>query len=180
VVRLRAGIRFAFIRYPTARRCATDVATTGQASAPAWCAAAYQFFRPDQNVIAQADAMTAAWPTAIRDDLPPVLDGRGRCRAPAAGTPSAARAWIDRVRGPARRRADPLHRQRSVAQRAGAAPLGNQPLWIAHYTQDCPTLPQPWTRWTFWQHTDSRRYPHRRPGRSRSVRGSLGELHATR
>jgi GH25 family lysozyme M1 (1,4-beta-N-acetylmuramidase) len=28
------------------------------------------------------------------------------------------------------------------------------PLWVAHYRVPAPTLPGPWTAWTFWQHND--------------------------
>ena len=48
-------------------------------------------------------------------------------------------------------------------------------------TQGCPTLPAPWTRWTFWQHTDRGAVP----GIDGAVdldqfAGTLGELHAER
>ena len=41
----------------------------------------------------------------------------------------------------------------------GGADLSAQPLWIAHYTKDCPRVPAPWTRWSFWQHSKTGRVP---------------------
>jgi lysozyme len=43
--------------------------------------------------------------------------------------------------------------------KAKNADLSAQPLWIAHYTRGCPTVPAPWKAWTFWQHTDNGRVP---------------------
>ncbi len=41
----------------------------------------------------------------------------------------------------------------------GGADLTSQPLWVAHYTAECPRVPAPWQRWTFWQHSESGRVP---------------------
>lgn len=43
--------------------------------------------------------------------------------------------------------------------------LGNDPrlapylLWLANYNVDAPTVPAPWTVWTFWQHSEKGRIP---------------------
>lgn len=38
--------------------------------------------------------------------------------------------------------------------------LKDYPLWLAHYTKAAqPRVPQPWTEWTFWQHTNEGRVP---------------------
>jgi GH25 family lysozyme M1 (1,4-beta-N-acetylmuramidase) len=38
---------------------------------------------------------------------------------------------------------------------AGRAELAKCPLWIAHWGVTTPTVPAPWSSWTFWQYTDS-------------------------
>lgn len=43
---------------------------------------------------------------------------------------------------------------------ASPAFLGAYPLWLAHYTTaPQPRVPQPWTDWTFWQHTNQGSVP---------------------
>ncbi len=178
----RAGIRFAFIRV-------SDGATLPDAKfATNWAEArragivrgAYQYFRPDQNVIAQADLMISAMRGSNPGDLPPVIDIEvdGGLTAPVVA--ARARAWIDRVR--AKLGVEPIvYTGGDLWRGGGAEPLGSQPLWIAHYTQGCPTLPAPWTGWAFWQHTDRGAVP----GIDGLVdldlfAGTLGELHAAR
>lgn len=40
------------------------------------------------------------------------------------------------------------------------AVLGSHRLWLAHYTTASqPRVPQPWSDWTFWQHTDKGNIP---------------------
>jgi lysozyme len=96
----------------------------------------------------------------VRDpgELPPVIDVEVDGGKSPAEIASRVRAWIERVRGK-------LHVEPIVytgpefwRDRVGGADVG-QPLWLAHYTRDCPTVPAPWTRWTYWQHTDSGRVP---------------------
>jgi lysozyme len=141
---------------------------------------AYLFFRPDQSVAAQADLMIAAMRDRQHDDLPPVIDLEvdGGLAAPIVA--ARARAWVDRVR--AGLGVEPIvYTGSDLWRNGGAELLASQPLWVAHYTQACPALPSPWTRWTFWQHTDRGAVP----GIDGTVdldqfAGTLGELHAER
>ena len=178
----RAGIRFAFIRLSdgaTLRdpRFATNWAEAKRAGL---VRGAYQFFRPDQSITAQADLMIAAMRGRDRDDLPPVIDIEvdGGFEPPTVA--ERAHAWIERVRD--QTGVEPIvYTGGDLWRNGGAEPLAAQPLWIAHYTQGCPTLPAPWTRWMFWQHTDRGAVP----GIEGSVdldmfAGTLGELHAAR
>lgn len=151
-----AGIQFAFIRLAdgaTLRdpRFATNWAEARRAGV---VRGAYQYFRPDQSVTAQAELMIAAMRSRERNDLPPVLDIEVDGGLAASVVAERAAAWIDQVR--TRLGVEPIVYTGSDLWRAGGGePLGSQPLWLAHYTaQTCPNLPAPWERWTFWQHTD--------------------------
>jgi lysozyme len=151
----RAGIRFAFIRLSDGVTVRDPMFATNWAEARRSGVArgAYQFFRPDQSVAAQADLMIAAMRHRVPDDLPPVLDieVNGGLAAPVVAERAAA--WIARVRD--QLGTEPIVYTGSDLWRGGGAePLSSQPLWIAHYTRDCPALPAPWTRWMLWQHTD--------------------------
>jgi lysozyme len=151
----RAGIAFAFIRL-------SDGATLRDAMfATNWTEArragvvrgAYQFFRPDQSVTAQADLMITAMRDRAPGDLPPVIDLEVDAGLDAATVAARAGAWIERVRD--KLGVEPIvYTGSDLWRNGGGQPLGAQPLWLAHYTQGCPVLPAPWTRWTFWQHTD--------------------------
>jgi lysozyme len=151
----QAGVQFAFIRV-------SDGTTVADPRfADNWVGArrvgvlrgAYQFFRPEESAIAQADLLIAA----IRRDpgeLPPVIDVETDGGQSPAQLAAKVRAWIERVR--AQLRVEPIVYTGPDfwRARAGGADLSSQPLWLAHYTAGCPLVPAPWTRWTFWQHTD--------------------------
>lgn len=178
----RAGIRFAFIRLSDGAqlrdiRFATNWAEAKRAGL---VRGAYQFFRPDQSVEAQADLMIAAMAGRDPTDLPPVIDIEVDGGLDASTVAERAQVWIDRVRG--RLGIQPIvYTGGDLWRNGGADALGPQPLWIAHYTQGCPTLPSPWTHWTFWQHTDRGAVPGIEGAVDLDLfAGSLGDLQAAR
>jgi lysozyme len=151
----QAGIQFAFIRVADGAtlRDPRFASNWSEARRAGVARGAYLFFRPDQSIAAQADLMIAAMRDRQPGDLPPVIDVEvdGGLAAPIVA--ARARAWIERVR--AGLGVDPIvYTNGDLWRRGGAEMLGAQPLWLAHYTQGCPMVPPPWTRWTFWQHTD--------------------------
>jgi lysozyme len=156
----RAGLRFAFIRV------ADGSTLTDSRFAENWRGArragllrgAYQYFRPDESAIAQADLVIRA---LARDpgELPPVIDVENTGGKAPHQIVERVGVWVDRVR-------DKLGVEPIVytgpdfwTYRAGGADMTRQPLWIAHYTPTCPTIPPRWRTWTFWQHTDNGRVP---------------------
>jgi len=151
----QAGVQFAFIRV------SDGLTMSDPKFAHHWAGAkrvgvlrgAYQYFRAEESAIAQADLMIAA----IRRDpgeLPPVIDIEVDGGKPPAQLAARIRAWVERVRGQLRVEPIVYTGPDFWRERVGGADLTGQPLWLAHYTQSCPTVPSPWTRWTFWQHTD--------------------------
>jgi lysozyme len=151
----QAGVLFAFIRV-------SDGTTVSDPRfAQNWAGArrvgvmrgAYQYFRPEVSAIAQADLLIAA----VRRDpgeLPPALDVETDGGQPPAQLEMRVRAWVDRVRTQLRVEPIVYTGPEFWRERARGADLASQPLWVAHYTDECPSVPAPWTRWTFWQHTD--------------------------
>jgi len=151
----QAGVQFAFIRV------SDGMTVSDPRFAYNWAGAkrvgvlrgAYQYFRPDDSAVAQADLLIAA----IRLDpgeLPPVIDVELDGGKPPAQLAARVRAWVERVRDQLRVEPIVYTGPDFWRERAGGADLTRQPLWVAHYTQRCPAVPSPWTRWTFWQHTD--------------------------
>ena len=151
----RSGVQFAFIRV------SDGTTVTDPKFAYNWTAAkrvgvlrgAYQYFRPQESPIAQADLLIAA----LRRDpgeLPPVIDVETDGGKSPVQLAARVAIWVERVR--TQLRVEPIIYTGPDfwRDRAGGADQTQQPLWIAHYTAGCPTVPPRWTRWTFWQHTD--------------------------
>lgn len=156
----RAGIRFAFIRTSDGldrrdERFATNWAGAKRAGI---LRGAYQYFRPDQDPTAQADLLVR---TLAKDpgELPPVIDVETDGGKPPAELAARVQTWIARVREQLGVEPIVYTGPEFWRDRARNADLSAQPLWLAHYTRDCPTVPAPWTRWMFWQHTDNGRVP---------------------
>lgn len=151
----QAGVQFAFIRVSDGTTVADPRFADNWAGARrvGVLRGAYQYFRPEESAIAQADLLIAA----VRRDpgeLPPVIDVETDGGKSPAQLAAKVRAWVERVR--AQLRVEPIvyTGPEFWRERAGGADLASQPLWLAHYTPGCPLVPAPWTRWTFWQHTD--------------------------
>jgi lysozyme len=154
----KAGIRFAFIRVSdgtTVEDPRFDENWAGAKDAHV-LRGAYQFFRPGQSPTAQADLLIAA---IARDggELAPVIDveatdGKGR-----AQIAKAIQIWVERVR--ARLGVEPIIYTSPEFWResVGGADFTRQPLWLAHYTEECPRVPAPWTAWTYWQYSKTGR-----------------------
>jgi lysozyme len=176
----RAGIRFAFIRVSdgAALRDPRFAINWAEAKRAGIVRGAYQFFRPDQDVVAQADLMIAAMRGRGHDDLPPALDLEVDAGLPSTEVAARALIWIDRVR--TKLGVEPIvYTGSDLWRTGGATPLSLQPLWIAHYTQGCPTLPPPWPRWAFWQTSDRGAVPGiEGPVDLDLFAGSLADLHA--
>lgn len=156
----RAGIRYAFIR------ASDGLDRADERFAQNWSGAkragvlrgAYQYFRPDQDPLVQADLlvnMLASDP----GELPPVIDVETDGGKKPAELVARVQIWVERVR--AKLGVEPIiyTGPEFWRDRAKSADMTSQRLWIAHYTRGCPTVPAPWQKWTFWQHTDNGRVP---------------------
>lgn len=156
-----SGIEFAFIRVSDG----VDNPDTlfelnwGAAKAAGVPRGMYQFFRPTDDVTAQADLLIAMAAKRGTGELPPVIDIEDDGGQPPAVVAKKARAWIDRVH--AKLHVAPIvYTYPDFWKRGGGAPLAPQPLWLAHYTKDaCPTVPPPWKDWTYWQYSERGKVP---------------------
>jgi GH25 family lysozyme M1 (1,4-beta-N-acetylmuramidase) len=140
---------------------------------------AYQFFRPNQSVTAQADLMISAIGTPQPGDLPPIIDVEVTGGVSPASLASKVQTWVARVKQATGVQPIIYTGKYFWRDQVGGANPGTAPLWIAQYTSQCPDLPRPWTTWAFWQHSESGRVS----GISGQVdlntfNGSLDELQA--
>ncbi len=157
-----AGIDFAFIR-------ATDgVQFHDPKFATYWAGAkdagvirgAYQFFRPTEDPIAQADLLLSLIGPLAPGDLPPALDVETTGGLSQPVVEAAVRAWIDHVTPIIGRPPVIYAGYYSWQDYTGNANLTSSPLWHAQYTSAaCPNIPTPWTAWTFWQYSSTGTVP---------------------
>ena len=116
---------------------------------------AYQFFRSDEDAIAQADFLLDAISDLEDGDLPPVIDVESTDGQSAATIIAKVKAWLDHVEA-ATGRTPIIYTGRYFWQdNVGSSDFAGYPLWNAHYGVNCPDLPDPWSDWTFWQHSTS-------------------------
>ncbi|HEY5944753.1 MAG TPA: GH25 family lysozyme [Kofleriaceae bacterium] len=154
----RAGVQFAFIRV-------SDGATIADTKFEAnWSGAkragvlrgAYQFFRPEESPADQANALIRALRARGKGELPPVIDIEVTGGLPLATVVANAHVWIELVRS--QLGVEPIvYTNYGMFRWGGGEPLARQLLWLAHYTEACPSVPPPWSRWTFWQYTENGR-----------------------
>jgi GH25 family lysozyme M1 (1,4-beta-N-acetylmuramidase) len=153
------GVRYAFIRV------SDGLATVDTKFASHWAGSraagikhgAYQFFRPNQDPIAQADLLLAKIGTPEPDDLPPVIDVEADGGLPPAQVAAKVKLWIDHVSAATGQTPIIYTGFYFWRDRVGApAFAASSPLWHAQYTSAaCPTIAQPWDDWAFWQYTSS-------------------------
>ena len=156
----RAGIRFAFIRSSDGldrpdERFARNWAGAKRAGV---MRGAYQYFRPEQDATAQADLLVAA---LAKDpgELPPVIDVETDGGKSPAELAQRIETWIARVREKVGVEPIVYTGPEFWRDKTKNADFSSQPLWIAHYTRNCPSIPSTWSKWTFWQYADNGRVP---------------------
>jgi lysozyme len=149
------GVEYAFVRATDGLgyRDSRFEANWAGAGAQGILRGAYQFFRPTQDPIAQADlllSMIASSP----GELPPVIDVEDSGGLSPSVVAARVRTWIERVRPVIGR--EPIIYTGFYFWRddVGAADMTGSPLWHAQYSSaQCPTIAAPWSDWAFWQYT---------------------------
>ncbi len=154
------GVKYAFIRVSDGLSTIDTKFETywAQSRANGIIHGAYQFFRPNQDPIAQAELfLDKLGNTIADDDLPPVIDIEAAGGLTPAQVAAKAKQWIDHVEAalgvkPIIYTGFYFWRDQVGAPAYGAA----HPLWHAQYTSAaCPNISAPWTKWAFWQYTSS-------------------------
>jgi lysozyme len=116
---------------------------------------AYQYFRPGQDALKQADLLVAAMGPLGPGDLPPVIDVETANGKSSATVVNGVKAWLQRVKAKTGR--DPIIYAAAgfwdtLSNTSQFAPFK---LWVANYGADCPYMPSTWTKWAFWQYSES-------------------------
>jgi len=113
---------------------------------------AYQYFRPSQDPVAQANLLVDKMGTLAPDDLPPVLDVEVTEGLSSLRLQQKVHTWLVTVEAATGRK--PI-----VYTMAGmSGSIGTQftayPLWVANWGVKCPRMPSKWSGWKFWQGSD--------------------------
>jgi len=126
---------------------------------------AYQYFKPSQSAVAQADLFLRR----LREeggleagDLSPVIDVETTNDMPPETVTCRVKTWLARVER-ATGRIPIIY----TAERWGFLFPSNEfrryPLWVANYvgtpSVTCPRMPDPWQKWQIWQWSESGRIP---------------------
>lgn len=121
---------------------------------------AYQYFRPGQDPVAQAELMLARIAAAggmVDGDLPPVLDLETDDGEELLTVLGRASTWLSVVEARIGRPAIVYTGSYFGEKLLGA--FAARPLWVAAYKVECPKVPAGWTRWHFWQSSDEGTVP---------------------
>lgn len=119
---------------------------------------AYQFFRPGRDATQQANILLDRMGPLEANDLPPVLDVEDDDGYSAAHIRAGVREWMERVESVTGLRPIIYTGYYFWRDEVGAPSEWNDhPLWIAQYGRTCPTIPDEWASWAFWQTSETGR-----------------------
>ncbi|MFH1808398.1 MAG: GH25 family lysozyme [Pseudomonadota bacterium] len=120
---------------------------------------AYQFFRPNQDPLAQADLLIAKLQAHGAGELPPVIDVEATGDQPASVIAAKVGQWLARVE--AALHVKPIIYTGFYFWRdnvGGVTDYASYPLWHAQYTSAaCPRIADAWPSWAFWQYSSTGR-----------------------
>lgn len=153
-----AGVVFAFARVSDGLdvvdpRFAANIAGMRRAGVRR---GAYQYFRAGADPIAQANLAVRAVRHAGGVDLPLVADVETDDGQTPELVQAQLRRWLAHVERRTGRRPI-VYSSPSLGSRLLGGQFGDWRLWVAHYETDCPSLPDGWERWTFWQQAQAGR-----------------------
>lgn len=116
---------------------------------------AYQYFEPNEDPVGQAQIMIDAVGVLGDGDLPCVIDVE-EGGATSSTYIANVHTWIDMVEAATGKTPIIYTGSYFWDDNLGTSEFNEHPLWIAHYTTDCPRVPESWEGdWTFWQYTDT-------------------------
>ena len=152
------GVEFAFVRVSDGLGTMdTQFANNwAQTRAKGILHGAYQFFRPAEDPIAQADLLLGKIGTPQPDDLPPVIDVEASGGLTPTQVAAKVKLWIDHVTAAIGKRPIVYTGYYFWRDSVGASDQTASPLWHAQYTTaSCPNIAPPWADWAFWQYSSS-------------------------
>lgn len=121
---------------------------------------AYQFFRPGEDPIAQADLVVSKLNAAgglASDDLPVVMDMETADGVAPATIQANMHKWLDHVEQ-ATGKKPIIYTANFMSGNIGTG-FTAYPLWVANYGATCPLMPSNFTQWKMWQYSSTGTVP---------------------
>jgi GH25 family lysozyme M1 (1,4-beta-N-acetylmuramidase) len=112
----------------------------------------YQFFRPSQDPVAQADLLLAKVPVFAPGDMAPVLDVEVTDSQSSSVIIGKIQQWSDRIRQ-ATGLTSIIYTSPSFWSSLGNPVINGAILWTANWGVTCPGVPSVWTNWKVWQYS---------------------------
>ncbi len=121
---------------------------------------AYQFFRPNLDAVSQAQLLLDKMGPLEKGDLPPVIDVENTGNLTPSEVSTQVGKWINHIEFKLGVKPIIYTGYYFWKDNVKSTAFGEYLLWLAWYhdyqdTSFCPTTPDPWTKWTFWQWTSS-------------------------
>jgi len=153
-----AGVEFAYIRVSdgTGSHDSKFTSNWSNARAAGVVRGVYQFFREDEDPIAQADLLLDAMGALEPDDLPPAIDVESVDGASGATIVANVKAWMDRIEAGSGRRAI-IYTGRPFwdTNTGSSTAVSDHALWIPNWGVTCPSISVAWSNWGFWQYSST-------------------------
>ena len=150
-----AGVKFAIIRVSdgTGYLDGKFAANWAGAKAQGILRGAYQFFRSNQDPTAQANVLLDALATHGAGELPAVIDVETTDGQSAATIASRVGTWLTRVTQQTGKKPIIYTGGYFWESNVQTSAYAGYPLWIAHWTSGCPSIPSVWSDWKFHQYS---------------------------
>lgn len=120
---------------------------------------AYHFLHPDLDPVGQAEFFLETMGPLEAGDMPPVLDLEVMNNKPSAEVVSAAQLFLHTVTVATKKMPLIYASPGFIRELESPAAFTNYPYWCAEYGVGTPRLPKIWSRWTFWQNSESGEAP---------------------
>lgn len=119
---------------------------------------AYHFFHPSRDPKAQAENFLSRAQLG-KGNLVPVLDWESSDDIPNATDRARASEWLQIVEKAVGRPPIIYGSPYFLHTLNLGTSFSRYPLWVAHYGTTVPLVPDPWTNWAFWQHSEKGAVP---------------------
>ena len=119
----------------------------------------YQFFRSDEDPVAQANLLLNTMGPLEPGDLPPVIDVESTDGQTPETIATNVGIWIDTVESALGVKPIIYTGRYFWEDNVQSDAFSENPLWVPNWGVSCPNIPSQWSGWAFWQTSDNGTVP---------------------